>query len=93
MQKKQKNSTTIVCKVANNQSCLPYFLNSNAHVLLVSSELLAGVVFEGAVYLTRTELDEGRSQEAVDNFFAQSHYTDSPQTKLFYSAHYVRFIE
>ena len=38
------------------------------------------------------ELDEGRSQEAMDNFFAQSHYTDSPQTKLFYSAHYVRFI-
>ena len=35
------------------------------------------------------ELDEGRSQEAMDNFFA---YTDSPQTKLFYSAHYVRFI-
>ena len=38
------------------------------------------------------ELNEGRSQEAMDNFFAQSHYTDSPQTKLFYSAHYVRFI-
>ena len=38
------------------------------------------------------ELDEGRSQEAMDNFFAQSHCTDSPQTKLFYSAHYVRFI-
>ena len=30
------------------------------------------------------ELDEGRSQEAMNNFFAQSHYTDSPQTKLFY---------
>ena len=56
---------------------LPYFLD----VLLVSSELLAGVVFEGAVYLTLTELDEGRSQEAMDNFFAQSHYTDSPQTQ------------
>ena len=26
------------------------------------------------------ELDEGRSQEAMDNFFAQSHCTDSPQT-------------
>ena len=38
------------------------------------------------------ELDEGRSQEAMDNFFAQSHYTDSPQTNLLYSAHYVRFI-
>ena len=50
------------------------------------------VLFEGTVYLTRTELDEGRSQEAMDNFFEQSHYTDSPQTKLFYSAHYVRFI-
>ena len=34
------------------------------------------VLFEGAVYLTRTEFDEGRSQEAMDNFFAQSHYTD-----------------
>ena len=32
------------------------------------------------------------SKEAMDNFFAQSHYTDSPQTKLFYSAHCVRFI-
>ena len=29
---------------------LPYFLDCNARVLLVSSELLAGVVFEGAVY-------------------------------------------
>ena len=38
------------------------------------------------------ELDEGSSQEAMDNFFTQSHCTDSPQTKLFYSAHYVRFI-
>ena len=26
------------------------------------------------------ELDEGRSQEAMDNFFAQLHCTDSPQT-------------
>ena len=33
------------------------------------------------------ELDEGRSQEAMNNFFAQSHYTDSPRTKLFYEAH------
>ena len=101
-------------------SWVPYFLN--ARVLLVSSELLAGVVFEGAFY-SRTwsipfslsvtkffskhnnfkfkgfiimfsffvtvaesaegpssgfevigrelaELDEGRSQEAMDNFFA-----------------------
>ena len=29
---------------------LPYFLDWNARVLLVSSELLAGVVFEGAFY-------------------------------------------
>ena len=29
---------------------IPYFLDLNARVLLVSSELLAGVVFEGAVY-------------------------------------------
>ena len=29
---------------------LPYFLDWNARVLLVSSELLAGVVFEGALY-------------------------------------------
>ena len=29
---------------------VPYFLDWNARVLLVSSELLAGVVFEGAVY-------------------------------------------
>ena len=27
-----------------------YFLDSNARVLLVSSELLAGVVFDGAFY-------------------------------------------
>ena len=60
-----------------------YFLDWNACVLLVSSELLAGVVFEGALYsrarsipfslsLGRelAELDEGRSQEAMDNFFA-----------------------
>ena len=32
-------------------SCIvPYFLDWNACVLLVSSELLAGVVFEGAFY-------------------------------------------
>ena len=29
---------------------LPYFLDWNAHILLVSSELLAGVVFEGELY-------------------------------------------
>ena len=29
---------------------IPYFLDWNARVLLVSSELLAGVVFEGAFY-------------------------------------------
>ena len=29
---------------------VPYFLDWNARVLLVSSELLAGVVFEGAFY-------------------------------------------
>ena len=29
---------------------LPYFLDWNALVLLVSSELLAGVVFEGTFY-------------------------------------------
>ena len=28
------------------------------------------------------ELDEGRSQEAMDNFFAQSHYPGSPQISL-----------
>ena len=38
------------------------------------------------------ELDEGRSQEAMDNFFAQSHYTDSPHKIFFYSAHCIRFI-
>ena len=29
---------------------IPYFLDWNARILLVSSELLAGVVFEGAFY-------------------------------------------
>ena len=29
---------------------IPYFLDWNVHVLLVSSEFLAGVVFEGAFY-------------------------------------------
>ena len=32
------------------QEQIPYFLDWNARVLLVSSELLAGVVFEGAFY-------------------------------------------
>ena len=34
----------------NSHPMLPYFLDWDARVLLVSSELLAGVVFEGAFY-------------------------------------------
>ena len=35
------------------------------------------------MYLTRTELGEGRSQEAMDNFFAQSHCTDYHKQNYF----------
>ena len=71
---------------------IPYFLDWNARVLLVSSELLAGVVFEGAFYSRARSIPLSLS---VTKFFSKHkkpwtislHNTDSPQTKLFYSAH------
>ena len=42
-------SPTLGCSIEISRD-IPYFLDWNARVLLVSSELLAGVVFEGAVY-------------------------------------------
>ena len=48
--------------------CLPYFLYWNARVLLVSSELLAGVVFEGAFYSRAQSIPFSLS---VTNFFSK----------------------
>ena len=72
---------------------LPYFLDWNVRVLLVSSELLAGVVFEGAFYSRARSIPFSLS---VTKFFSKhNNFKFRFYHNVFffvYSAHYVRFI-
>ena len=70
-----------------------YFLDWNARVLLVSSELLAGVVFEGAFYSRARSIPFSLS---VTKFFSKHNNFKFKgfiiMLSFVYSAHYVRFI-
>ena len=52
---------------------IPYFLDWNARVLLVSSELLAGVVFEGAFYSRARSIPFSLSAENLLNSMKGGH--------------------
>ena len=52
---------------------LPYFLDWNARVLLVSSELLVGVLFEGAFYSRVRSIPFSLSAENLLNSMKGGH--------------------